>query len=81
MSVTFEQNIGEQDREGQQKNRPNELDSPNIGGNSTRQPFDASNTLDTNVINSHGMFRIFYHYKCSSKSYIRRYNFALSFHD
>lgn len=46
-SVNPEQNVGEQDSEGQQR----ELDTPNIVGNSTRQPFDASHTLDTNVIN------------------------------
>lgn len=46
-SVIPEQNVGEQDSEGQQR----ELDTPNIVGNSTRQPFDASHTLDTNVIN------------------------------
>lgn len=61
MSVTFEQNIGEQDREGQQKSTFKELDSLNIRENSTRQLFDASNTLDTNVINSQSMssFHIF----------------------
>lgn len=47
-SVNPEQNVGEQDSEGQQKNMPKE---PNIVGNSTRQPSDASHTLDTNVIN------------------------------
>lgn len=53
------QNVGEQDSEGQQRNVPRELDTPNIVGNSTRQPFDASHTLDTNVIkdvdNNQGM--------------------------
>lgn len=50
-SVNPEKNVGEQDSEGQQRNVPRELDTPNIVGNSTRQPFDASHTLDTNVIN------------------------------
>lgn len=66
-SVNPEQNVGEQDSEGQQKNMPKE---PNVVGNSTRQPFVGSNTLDTNGMNSHGMLRLFFfHFKYFSKAY------------